>query len=86
MFTVLYPLIGKQFCEGLKGASDKLQPAGNTYEAVAAAFENFPIEKDSFKAYSRNVAGTLPKKVVLYMLIRNQWSGFQDLLLLNGKL
>jgi len=46
MFTVLYPLIGKQFCEGLKGASDKLQPAGNTYEAVAAAFENFPVEKD----------------------------------------
>jgi len=30
MFTVLYPLVGKQFCEGIKTAADKLQPAGNT--------------------------------------------------------
>jgi len=30
----------------LKAAADKLQPTGNAYEAVAAAFENIPFEKD----------------------------------------
>lgn len=45
-----------------------------------------PFEKEYFTAFSKNKNGTCTKKAVMYMLIRNQFTGLNKLVTTNGKL
>jgi len=85
VFTVLYPLIGKIFFEEFSAMWGKLKKR-NHFEDLAAAFPNLPIEKAFFKTFSKNKAGTLPKRTAAYLLIRNQWPGFEKSILAVNKL
>lgn len=63
----------------------KLQPK-NTYEQVSSNFANLPFEKEYFKSFSKNSNGTVNKRNTAYLLIKNQWTGFEKSLLATNKL
>jgi len=58
----------------------------NTYADVVADFPNLPFEKAYWKQFSKNTSSTLPKRTVAYLLIRNQWTGFEKSLMALNKL
>lgn len=53
---------------------------------MQALFPETPFESDYFKAFSRNAAGTLPPRLVFYLLVKNQWVGFGKTILAVNKL